>query len=59
HMGGLAAGILAGLKIEGKKRGALMLLSFILLVIAVLLAWKYVSLLEGANYLSIFSGAVK
>ncbi len=59
HMGGLAAGVLVGLKIEGKKRGALMLLSFILLVIAVLLAWKYVSFLEGANYLSIFSGAVK
>lgn len=59
HMGGLAAGILAGLKIEGKKRGALTLLAFILLVIIILAAWKYVSLIEGANYLSIFSDAVK
>ncbi len=59
HIGGLAAGILTGLKIEGRKRGALILLSFILLVIIVLAAWKYVSLIESANYLSIFSGAVK
>ncbi|MFZ3077844.1 MAG: rhomboid family intramembrane serine protease [Candidatus Aenigmatarchaeota archaeon] len=59
HIGGLAAGILAGLKIEGKKRGALILLAFIILIIIILAAWKYVSLLEGANYLSIFSNAVK
>lgn len=59
HMGGLAAGVLAGLKIEGKKRGALILASLIMLVIAILLLWKYVSLIEGANYLSIFSNAVK
>lgn len=59
HIGGLAAGILAGLKIEGKKRGAMILLAFILLIIIILAAWKYVSLLEGANYLSIFSRAVK
>ncbi|TRZ54817.1 rhomboid family intramembrane serine protease [archaeon] len=59
HIGGLAAGILAGLKIEGKKRGALILLAFILLIIVILAAWKYVSLIEGANYLSIFASAVK
>lgn len=59
HVGGLAAGILAGLKIEGRKRGALILLAFILLIIIILAAWKYVPLIEGANYLSIFSSAVK
>ncbi len=59
HLGGLAAGVIAGLKIEGKKRGALILLSFILIAILILVAWKYVSVIEGANYLSIFSNAVK
>jgi len=59
HIGGLAAGVLAGLKIEGKKKGALILLASILLIIAVIAAWKYVSLIEGANYLSIFASAVK
>lgn len=59
HIGGLAAGILIGLKIEGKKRGAIILLAFILLIIIILAAWKYVSLIESANYLSIFSTAVK
>lgn len=59
HIGGLAAGILAGLKIEGEKRGAILLVSFIMLVIIILALWKYVSLIEGANYLSVFSSAVK
>jgi membrane associated rhomboid family serine protease len=59
HIGGLVAGVLIGLKAEGKKRGALILASLIMLVIAILLLWKYVSLIEGANYLSIFSRAVK
>lgn len=59
HIGGLAAGIIIGLKTEGKKRGAIILLSFILLVIIILAASKYISLLEGANYLSIFSSALK
>lgn len=59
HIGGIAAGILAGLKIEGRKRGAILLVSFIMLVIVILALWKYVSLLEGANYLSVFSAIAK
>lgn len=59
HIGGFAIGAMIGLKIEGRKRGALILLSAVTLVITILLLWKYVSLIEGANYLSIFSRAVK
>ncbi len=59
HLGGLAAGVLAGLKIEGRKRGALILFSFIISAIVILLLWKYVSVMESANYLSILSKAVK
>ncbi len=59
HIGGFVAGVLTGLKIEGRKKGALILVLIILLVIIILIAWKYISLLESANYLSIFSGAVR
>lgn len=59
HLGGLAAGVLVGLKIEGKKRGALILAALIMLVIIILIFWRYVSLLEGANYLSVFSSIAK
>lgn len=59
HLGGLAAGILIGLKTEGRKKGAMILAIIIVLVILTMFAWKYISLLESANYLSIFSGVVK
>ncbi len=59
HIGGLTAGLLIGLKIEGKRRGILLMLAFIFVLMAILIFWKYISILEATNYVSIFSRAVR
>ncbi len=55
HLGGLAAGFLFGLREERSRRGLIILLIFILLLIFVPIMWKALGFLENFNYLKIFS----
>ncbi len=59
HIGGFIAGLLIGLKIEGKKKGFMLILLFLIIAISFLFLWKYLIIFEKLNYMSIFSHAVK
>lgn len=59
HLGGLAAGVLFGLREERSRKGLIILLIFILLLIFIPILWKALGLLEQVNYLTIFSQVFK
>lgn len=55
HIGGLLAGMLIGFKIEGKKKGVMMLLAILAILILIPLFWETISYLESYNYIQVFS----
>jgi membrane associated rhomboid family serine protease len=55
HIGGLISGILIGLKIEGKKKGFIMLLAILALLILIPIFWNIILYLESYNYINVFS----
>lgn len=57
HLGGLAVGMLAGFKIEGAKRGFLVLLLIFVLLLIIPLIWGLFSGLEVFNWVGILGKA--
>jgi membrane associated rhomboid family serine protease len=57
HLGGLAVGAAIGFREEGTKKGFLVLLGIVLILIAIPFVWSYLQLLEIANYTDII-GAI-
>jgi membrane associated rhomboid family serine protease len=55
HLGGLAVGMLLGFKIEGAKRGFLVLAIIAVLLLIIPLVWGYLSGLEMFNWVNFFS----
>lgn len=55
HLGGLAAGVLFGLREEKSRKSLIILAIFILLLIFVPMMWKFMGFLENFNYLKLFS----
>lgn len=59
HLGGLLGGVLFGLREEKSKKGLIIILIFILLLIFLPILWKFLGFLENINYLTIFSQIFK
>jgi membrane associated rhomboid family serine protease len=59
HIGGLFTGALFGFREEGAKRGILVLVMIILLLVLIPVLWGALQYLEIFNYISAFTGIFK
>jgi membrane associated rhomboid family serine protease len=59
HIGGMLYGLYFGLKEEKSKRGIIIIVSFLFLLIFVPLVWSTLENMEALNYLNIFLKAIK
>lgn len=55
HIGGLLAGMLIGFKIEGKRKGIMILLGILGIMILIPIFWETISYLESYNYIGAFT----
>lgn len=59
HIGGLIGGVLFGLKQEKSRKGLIIILIFILLLMLIPIIWNFLLFLEKVNYMTIFSEVLR